>query len=224
MPGRGRSVWLLAALGVALGLAGALGYFVAVFRLPAWPGIRNDAMPSWLLVAAGLALSIAAVARAAPRRRLLPALLLTANVVVAAWFAVVLYVATVVPPAEGPSIGASTRDTDGISASARPQPVPRRIRSGAGFVLASARSADGDLCGMAANEPARAEVATTTGATPWLAVSSAMTASIDSAVRTSASARARCSPCASSIHSFAMWAALSRCDVIGVTIWYPASP
>jgi len=110
MPGRARSAWLLAALGVALGLTGALGYFVAVFRLPAWPGIRNDAVPSWLLVAAGLALSIAAVARAAPRRRLLPALLLTANVVVAGWFAAVLYVATVVPAAEGPSIGAAAPD------------------------------------------------------------------------------------------------------------------
>jgi hypothetical protein len=109
MPSRARSTWL-AALGVALGLAGVLGYFFAVFRLPAWPGIRNDGVPNWLLVAAGLALSIWAVRRATPGRRLLPAVLVGLNVLIAGAFAAVLYVVPAVPAAKGPTIGTAAPD------------------------------------------------------------------------------------------------------------------
>jgi AhpC/TSA family len=109
MPGRTRSTWL-AAFGVALGLAGVLGYFFAVFRLPAWPGIRNDAMPNWLLVAAGLGLSIWAATRAMPGRRLLPTLLIGLNVLIAGAFADMLYVVPAVPAAEGPGIGTTAPD------------------------------------------------------------------------------------------------------------------
>ena len=108
-PSGARPIWL-AALGVALGLTGMLGYFYAVFRLPEWPGIRNHAAPNWLLVAAGVALSLWAAARTAQGRRLLPGLLLGLNVLIAAAFAAVLYVVPVVPAAEGPAVGAAAPD------------------------------------------------------------------------------------------------------------------
>jgi len=100
----------LAALGLALGLAGVVGYFVVVFRLGAWlPRVRNDAVPNWIVVALGLGLSGLAMARAT-RGRLVPGILLGLNVVVAAGFAALLYVVPVVPAAQGPSVGAAAPD------------------------------------------------------------------------------------------------------------------
>jgi hypothetical protein len=96
---------LLAATGLALGGAGVVGYFLVALRLGAWlPSVRNDAIPNWLLIGLGLAVSALAVVRA--RRRILPALLLGLNVLLAAGFAAILYVVSVVPPASGPPIGA----------------------------------------------------------------------------------------------------------------------
>jgi hypothetical protein len=95
----------LAAIGLALGVLGVAGYFAVVFGLGAWlPSVRNDAIPNWILVACGLALSVVALVRA--RRRMLSGLLLGANVAVAAAFSAILYVVSVVPPASGPPIGA----------------------------------------------------------------------------------------------------------------------
>src|SRR5574337_738719 len=62
---------------------------------------------------------------------------------------------------EGPSIGVSTRDAEGIRVSARPQPVPRRMRRGAGSIVAAANSWEGVTRGSAGNDSGRAEVATT---------------------------------------------------------------
>jgi hypothetical protein len=101
----------LAFLGLALGLAGVLGYFVVVFRLGAWlPRVRNDAVPNWILVGAGVALSGLAIVRAAPGRRLLPGVLAALNVAVAAGFAALLYVVSAVPGADGPALGAMAPD------------------------------------------------------------------------------------------------------------------
>ena len=106
-----RSPLRAATLGVILAVAGVLGYFLVVFRLGAWlPGVRNDAIPSWLLVAGGLALSARAVARAASDRRLVAGGLLVLNVAVAGAFAMLLYVVPVVPDAQGPAIGAAAPD------------------------------------------------------------------------------------------------------------------
>jgi hypothetical protein len=92
-------------LGLALGLVGVIGYFVVALRLGAWlPRVRNDAIPNWIIVLLGLALSMVAVVRA--RRRILLSILLGLNVAVAAAFAAMLYVISVVPPASGPTIGA----------------------------------------------------------------------------------------------------------------------
>ena len=97
--------FLLAAAGLALGLGGVLGYFVVVLRFGAWlPRVRNDAIPIWIVIVFGLGLSVLAVVRA--RRRTLPAALAGLNLLVAAAFAAMLYVAWVVPPASGPLIGA----------------------------------------------------------------------------------------------------------------------
>lgn len=96
---------LLAAMGLALGVAGVVAYFVVVLRLGAWlPSVRNDAIPNWILVGLGLALSALAFVRAG--RRLLPGILLGLNVAVAAAFFAMLYVVSVVSPASGPPIGA----------------------------------------------------------------------------------------------------------------------
>ena len=100
-----RRARLLACLGLASTLVGVVGYFVLVLRYGAWlPRIRNDAIPNWILVALGLVLAVRAVRVA--DRRLVPALLLALNVVVAGAFAAMLYVASVVPPAPGPKVGA----------------------------------------------------------------------------------------------------------------------
>jgi hypothetical protein len=104
----GRSL-RLALLGLALGFAGVVGYFVLVLKLGAWfPGARNDALPSWLLIAGGLTLSLVAVGRA--RRRLAAIALLVANVAVAAFFANMIYVSFAVPEAKGPAIGSPSAD------------------------------------------------------------------------------------------------------------------
>jgi hypothetical protein len=110
LPGTSRPA-RLAVLGLVLGLAGVLGYFLVVFRLGAWlPGVRNHALPNWLLVAGGLALAIRAATRTTPGRRLLPGLLLGLNLLVAGAFAAILYVVPVVPAAAGPTVGAAAPD------------------------------------------------------------------------------------------------------------------
>src|SRR5262249_61177679 len=82
---------MLAATGLALGVLGVVGYFVLVMNAGArFPSIRNHAIPSWILVALGLALSVLAVTRA--RRRLLAGTLLGVNVALAAAFFAMLYV------------------------------------------------------------------------------------------------------------------------------------
>ena len=106
--GRPRSL-PFAFLGLALGIAGAVGYFVLVLKCGAWlPGARNTALPSWLLIAAGLLLSVVAVARA--RRRAVSTLLLISNLCVAGAFASLIYVAFVVPAVPGPAIGTPAVD------------------------------------------------------------------------------------------------------------------
>ena len=101
---RSRST-VLATAGLALGVAGVIGYFAVVLRFGAWlPSVRNYAIPNWVMIAAGLVLSALALARA--QRRLLPGILLGLNGALTAWFAFVLYVFSAVPPAVGPSISA----------------------------------------------------------------------------------------------------------------------
>ena len=108
---RGRPT-AFAALGLALGLAGVAGYFaIAVTNLAAWlPRVRNDAVPNWILVAAGLTLSAGAIVRATPGRRLAPGIMLVLNAVVAAAFAALLYIMPAVPEAAGPTVGAAAPD------------------------------------------------------------------------------------------------------------------
>jgi hypothetical protein len=99
----------LAATALALGVVGVAAYFLVALRLGAWlPRVRNDAIPSWILVALGLALSVLAFTRAT--RRILPGLLLGLNVAVAVAFAAILYVVSAMPPASGPPIGAPAPD------------------------------------------------------------------------------------------------------------------
>jgi hypothetical protein len=109
MPDRGPRSLPLALLGLALGVIGVVGYFVLVVEFGAWlPGARNTALPSWLVIAAGLLLSTAAVARA--RRRLFAAVLLVVNAGLAAAFAGLIYVSFVVPAAPGPAVGTPAAD------------------------------------------------------------------------------------------------------------------
>jgi cytochrome oxidase Cu insertion factor (SCO1/SenC/PrrC family) len=99
----------LAFLGLALGVAGVVGYFVLVLKFGAWlPGARNTALPSWLLIAAGVVLSVVAVARAG--RRVTAVVLLVANLAVAGAFASLIYVSFAVPEAHGPAIGSRAAD------------------------------------------------------------------------------------------------------------------
>jgi hypothetical protein len=100
-----------ALLGLLLVVAGAVGYFVLVIAFGAWlPGARNHALPSWLLIAAGLACSALAVARASRGRRLAAGALLGVGVLVAGAFASLIYVGFVVPASPGPAIGAQSAD------------------------------------------------------------------------------------------------------------------
>ena len=90
---------------LSLVLTGVLGYFLVVFHFAALlPSVRNGALPNWILIALGLALSVVAVRRAAPGRNA-PRVVLGVNVVVAALFAYLLYVVTALPVASGPTIG-----------------------------------------------------------------------------------------------------------------------
>jgi hypothetical protein len=99
----------LAFAGLLLVLAGIVGYFVVVFRLAAWlPSVRNDAVPNWILVAAGVALAGVAVRRRPSGRA--AKVLLGVDLVLAALFAAMLYVLPVVPRASGPAIGAPAPD------------------------------------------------------------------------------------------------------------------
>jgi hypothetical protein len=100
----------LAAVGLGLGLAGVLAYFVVVFRLPWLPEVRNFAVPNWLMVVAGLLLSVTALARATAGRRLFPSVLFGLNVVVTVAFAAILYAVPAVPRATGPAVGAAAPD------------------------------------------------------------------------------------------------------------------
>jgi len=72
--------------------------------------VRNRATPNWLLVAAGLMLSVSAVRRAAPGRNAITRVLLGANVSLAALFGLFLYVFLAVPGAGGPRVGAPAPD------------------------------------------------------------------------------------------------------------------
>ena len=97
---------LPAVAGLAIGLTAVVGYFVLVVRLGSWlPSVRNQPWPIWLVVAAGLALSVLAVRRASRGRRMLACVLLGANLLVAGAFAALLYVALVVPEATAPAVG-----------------------------------------------------------------------------------------------------------------------
>ena len=105
-PSTGRG---LAFLGLLLVLAGIVGYFVVVFRFAAWlPSVRNDAAPNWILVAAGVVLTILAIRRAPAAR--LAKVLLGVDLALAGLFAAMLYVFPVVPSATGPAIGAPAPD------------------------------------------------------------------------------------------------------------------
>jgi len=105
-----------ALLGLALGVGGVLAYFLVVFRFAAWmPEVRNRAVPNWILVACGLALSALGVlrARARPARdrgRILAPVLAATNVAVAAAFAWILYGLPALPPVPGPPLGAPAPD------------------------------------------------------------------------------------------------------------------
>ena len=105
-----------AGAGLLLGLAGVGGYFVVVFLLGArLPQVRDDALPNWLLVAAGLLLSTAAVRRTFTQPTVFPGrrsafALASANVVVAGAFAWLLYGMSLVPRADGPAVGAPAPD------------------------------------------------------------------------------------------------------------------
>jgi hypothetical protein len=100
----------LAAAGLLLVLAGVVGYFVVVLSVPALvPYVRDSAVPNWLLILAGVLLSILAVRRPGTGRWL-PGVLLGVNVVLAGLFATFLYVATAVSGEGGPAVGRPAPD------------------------------------------------------------------------------------------------------------------
>jgi hypothetical protein len=102
----GTRAGVLAASGLALTLAGVVGYFVAVVWFSAsLPRLRNDAVPSRLLAGLGLALALLAVTRASPGRRKLALIAAGVNVVVAGAFAAMLTVGSKLPALPGPAIG-----------------------------------------------------------------------------------------------------------------------
>jgi len=101
-----RGAALLVTAGLVLGVLGVVGYFAIVLGGGGWlPSVRNDAIPNWIVIAGGLALSTAGLVRA--RRRVIPAVLLALNVALAAAFAAMLYVMSAVPPASGPPVGSA---------------------------------------------------------------------------------------------------------------------
>jgi hypothetical protein len=94
---------------VLLVLAGIVGYFVVVLHFGAWlPGVRNTAVPNWMLVAAGIGLAALAVRRFPGRWT--PKLVLGLNGVLAGLFAAMLYVFSAVPATAGPPVGAPAPD------------------------------------------------------------------------------------------------------------------
>jgi hypothetical protein len=100
-----------ALLGLLLVVAGVVGYFVIVLSLDGrLPSIRNHPLPNWLLVAAGVALSVLAVRRAPPRRRVVPSVVLGVNLLLAGAFAAFLHVLLRVPAAPGPPVGSVAHD------------------------------------------------------------------------------------------------------------------
>jgi hypothetical protein len=105
--GRGNAT-RLAWLGLLLGLAGIVAYFVVVFRFAAgFPGLRNSAAANWVVIGAGLVLSLLAVSRASTARRRLPGVLLGVNAVLAVAFAGLMYRWTLVPPGHPPAVGSA---------------------------------------------------------------------------------------------------------------------
>jgi hypothetical protein len=101
----------LALLGLLLVLVGVVGYFVVLLRFGAhFPEVRNDPVVLWLVVAAGLVLSLLAIRGARAGRRLVPATILGLNLVLAAAFAAFLYVFLRVPATPGPAIGSVAAD------------------------------------------------------------------------------------------------------------------
>lgn len=108
-PSRLRRSWPLAVGGLLLVLAGAIGYFVAVTGLGGrLPWVRNTALPSWILIGAGLALSILALRRS--QTGWMPKLLLGVNVVLAGLFAAMIYISFVVPAGNAPALGVPAPD------------------------------------------------------------------------------------------------------------------
>ena len=111
----------MAALGLALGVAGIVTYFVIVVRFgTVLPQVRSHATVNWLMIVAGLALSLAAMSRAAAGRRRVPAVLLAVNVLVSAWFGVFLYVGTAVPTGHPPAVGAPAPDFAVVDHTSKP--------------------------------------------------------------------------------------------------------
>jgi hypothetical protein len=112
---RSAGTWL-ALLGLAVGLIGVVSYFVIVLHFGAWlPEVRNSAYPNLVLVVGGLLLSAIGARRAfaAPpgtRGRRLTPVLASLNVLLAAAFAWMLYVASAVPPVGGPVVGRPAPD------------------------------------------------------------------------------------------------------------------
>ena len=100
-----RAAWLAAA-GLALTVAGVVGYFVVVLRFGGWfPRVRNDALPSWVLLALGLGIAGLAVQRATPGRRTAAAIAAGVNVLVAGAFVAMLTFGLALPAAAGPRVG-----------------------------------------------------------------------------------------------------------------------
>jgi hypothetical protein len=101
----------LAFLGLLLVLVGVVGYFLVVLRLGhRFPNVRNDPIALWLVVAAGLAVSVFAIGRARVGRRAVPAVVLGLDLVLTAAFAAFLYVLLQVPAAAGPAVGTAAHD------------------------------------------------------------------------------------------------------------------
>jgi hypothetical protein len=101
----------LALLGVFLVMAGVVGYFVIVVRFGGLlPNVRNDPVVIWLVIAAGVALSILGVRRARGRRKIVPAIVLGLSLVLTTAFGAFLYVLLQVPATSGPAIGSAAAD------------------------------------------------------------------------------------------------------------------
>ena len=97
--------------GLLLGLTGVVGYFVVVlFAGGRLAGVRNDAIPNLLVVAAGLVCSLLGVMRARRGKRRMAGVLAGLNLGMAAWFAWVLFGMSRVPIAAGPAIGSTPAD------------------------------------------------------------------------------------------------------------------